>query len=90
MIEQNEREIIERRFKRLIVEGKIAGPKPNKKDFFKHKAEESLELAKELLERQEHLDWAINVAYYSMYYNAVSLLAHINVDLQEIDESVHT
>ena len=90
MIEKKEREIIESRFKKLIRESKISKPKPNKKDFFKHKAEESLNLAKELLGRQEHLDWAINTAYYSMYYNAVSLLAHINVDLGQIDESVHT
>lgn len=86
----NEREIIERKFRRLIDRGRILKPKPNKKDFFKHKAEKSLQLAKDLLEKEEYLDWAISVSYYSMFYNTISLLAHINVDLQEIDESVHT
>ena len=89
MIDEKEIKLIKNKFQRFILEGKIQKPKPNKKKFFKNKSESSLLLAKELVERQEHLDWGINISYYSMFYNAVSLLAQFNVDLSEIDESVH-
>jgi uncharacterized protein (UPF0332 family) len=35
------------------------------------------------------LDWVINIAYYSMYYNAISLLAFKKIDLDDIDDSTH-
>jgi uncharacterized protein (UPF0332 family) len=90
MISQKEIVIIKKKFNRLIADGKVVKPKAHKKEFFKNKAEDSLRLAKDLLEKKEHLDWALSTAYYSMFYNAISLLAHNGVDLQEIDESVHS
>ncbi len=86
---QTEEEIIKKKFELHIKEGKITKPKHNKKDFFKKKAESSLRLARTLLEREEYLDWCINISYYSMFYNATSLLAHNNVDITEINENTH-
>lgn len=89
MLNQKEREIITNKFKKYIGEGKIKKPKHNKKEFFKNKAENSIKLAKELIGKEEYFDWIISIAYYSMFYNAITLLAHINVDLGEINENVH-
>ena len=89
MLRKRELELIERKFKKYLTIGKIIKPKQNKKLFFKKKAESSFNLATELLNNETYLDWVINISYYSMYYNAISLLAHFNVDLEEIDESTH-
>ena len=89
MIKRDELERIESKFKRLIDEEKIMRPKPGKVDFFRKKAQGSLQLAGELLEKRRYFDWIVNISYYSMFYNAVSLLAYKNVDVQEIDEGVH-
>lgn len=89
MLDKKELEIIKRKFEKLISEGKIRKPKLGKKEFFKNKAELSLQLSKDLLKKEEYLDWVINTAYYSMFYNAISLLAKISVDLEDIQESTH-
>jgi uncharacterized protein (UPF0332 family) len=89
MIEKKEMDTIEQRFKSYIKQGRITKPKPNKQQFFKKKAESSLALAKSLCLGKSNPDWAINIAYYSMFYNATSLLASINKDLKEIDENIH-
>ncbi|MBI4453826.1 hypothetical protein HY636_04230 [Candidatus Woesearchaeota archaeon] len=89
MVEKEEIELITKKFRRLIIKGNIKKPKPYKKEFFKRKAEISLRLSKELLQKPDYFDWSINASYYSMFYNAVSLLAHINVDLEDISDSVH-
>ncbi len=80
---------IKKRFERLIKENKIKKPKSYKEKFFRKKAEISLRLSKELIENPEYFDWSINAAYYSMFYNAISLLSHIGKDLDDINESVH-
>lgn len=82
-------ENIKKKFQKYILAGIICKPKPHKMKFFKNKAEKSLNLARELLEKNEYLDWAINIAYYSMYYNAISLLAYKNIDIEQIDENTH-
>ena len=87
MIDKKELEYIKQKFKNYIKQSKISKPKPIKQQFFKRKAESSLQLAKEI--NGSYPDWAINIAYYSMFYNATSLLASINVDLENIDESIH-
>lgn len=89
MINNEEIEIIAKKFKQLVVEGKIKSPKPYKKEFFKKKADTSLRLSKELVQNPDFLDWSVNASYYSMFYNAVCLLAHINVDLDDIPDSTH-
>jgi len=89
MVDTKEIEQIIKKFKRLMSEGKIKKPKPHKKEFFRKKAEISLKLSKELIKNQDYLDWSINAAYYSMFYNAVCLLAHVNVDLEDISDSIH-
>lgn len=89
MIEEKELKHIELRFRKYIIQNKIASPKSHKQDFFKKKAESSLQLAKKLILEESYADWAINIAYYSMFYNAVSLLASINVDLSKIDDNIH-
>jgi len=89
MVHDTEIALITKKFKRLLLDESIKKPKPHKKDFFKRKAEVSLRLAKELAQNPEYLDWSINASYYSMFYNAVSLLAHIQIDLEDIADSVH-
>lgn len=89
MVNDKEIELITKKFKRLLSEESIKKPKPHKKDFFKRKAETSLKLAKELAQKPEYLDWSINASYYSMFYNAVCLLAYIQIDLDDISDSVH-
>ena len=89
MLREKELNITRKRFKGYIQSRKISKPKPNRKEFFRGKAESSLGLARDLLEKGQFLDWAINIAYYSMYYNAICLLAWKNVDLDGIDESTH-
>ena len=89
MVDKKEIELITKKFKRLISEGKINNPKVHKEAFFKRKADVSLLLSKELIKNPNYLDWSINAAYYSMFYNAVCLLAHIKVDLEDISDSVH-
>ena len=89
MPEKEEIELITKKFKKLMQEEKIKKPKHHKKEFFKRKAEISLRLAKELVQTRDYLDWSINSSYYSMFYNAIALLAHINVDLEDIFDSVH-
>lgn len=90
MLSKQEIAFIKNRFERYIKEGKIKKPKATKKEFFKNKAETSINLAKELLEKEDYLDWVICIAYYSMFYNAISILAHNHVDLEDINESTHT
>src|SRR3989338_2628116 len=89
MVDKEEIELITKKFKRLISEGKIKKPKLHKEEFFKRKADTSLRLSKELMQNPQYFDWSINASYYSMFYNAVCLLAHINVDLEDISDSVH-
>ena len=89
MVDKEEIEFITKKFKRLMSEGKIKNPKPHKKEFFRKKAEISLRLSKELVKNQEYLDWSINASYYSMFYNAICLLAHVEVDLGDISDNVH-
>ncbi len=89
MLDKEEIGLITKKFKRLISEGKIKKPKPHKKEFFKRKAEISLRLSKELVLNPNYLDWSINASYYSMFYNAICLLTHINVDLEDISDSIH-
>src|SRR3989344_2748482 len=89
MVEKEEIELITKKFKNIIYEGKINKPKINKEKFFKRKADVSLRLSKELAKNPDYFDWSINASYYSMFYNAVCLLAHKNVDLGEISDSVH-
>ncbi|MBT3465181.1 hypothetical protein HOD20_05635 [archaeon] len=89
MIDNKEIEIIRKKFQRLVLENRIKNPKIHKKEFFLKKAFSSIQLAKKLVNENEYLDWVINVSYYSMFYNAVALLAYIDVDLGDIDESVH-
>jgi len=89
MLSDKDTNIIRRKFKGYIQSGKITKPKSHKKDFFKEKAESSLNLARKLMDKEEYLDWVINISYYSMYYNAISLLAFKNIDLENIDESTH-
>src|SRR3989344_5479528 len=43
----------------------------------------------ELIKNPDYFDWSINASYYSMFYNAVCLLAHISVDLEDISDSIH-
>src|SRR3990167_7853360 len=89
MVDKEEIELITKKFKRLVSEGKIKKPKMHKEEFFKRKAEVSLRLSKELVKTQDYLDWSINASYYSMFYNAVCLLAHINIDLEEVSDNTH-
>ena len=89
MIDQKEVEHIKKKFNKLLLEGKIRKPKNNKEAFFKKKAEISLLLSKELIQNHKYLDWCINAAYYSMFYNAVCILAHVNVDLEDVLDSIH-
>jgi uncharacterized protein (UPF0332 family) len=89
MLSKKEIDIISLKFEKFIRLNKISKPKPNKKEFFKNKANTSLNLAKKILQGDEYFDWVINISYYSMYYNAITLLAHINVDLNDLNESTH-
>ena len=50
MVDKEEIELITKKFKRLMLEGKIKKPKSHKKEFFKRKAEISLRLSKELMQ----------------------------------------
>jgi len=56
MVDKEEIELITKKFKRLISEGKIKNPKLHKKEFFKRKAEVSLRLSKELVKNHDYLD----------------------------------
>jgi len=89
MVNKEEIELITKKFKRLVSEGKIKTPKIHKEEFFKRKADISLRLSKELVQKSYYYDWSINTSYYSMFYNAVCLLAHIKVDLEDISDSMH-
>ena len=89
MVDKEEIELITKKFKRLVSEGKINKPKIHKEEFFKRKAEVSLRLSKELMQNPDYFDWSINASYYSMFYNAVCLLAHIKVDLEDVSDSTH-
>ncbi|HLC19326.1 MAG TPA: hypothetical protein VJK72_00265 [Candidatus Nanoarchaeia archaeon] len=89
MVGKEEVELITKKFKKLVAEGKIRKPKINKEEFFKRKADISLRLSKELVQNPDYHDWSINASYYSMFYNAVCLLAHMKIDLDDISDSVH-
>ena len=89
MVDKEEIELITRKFKKLILEEKIKKPKIHKEEFFKRKADVSLQLSKELIKNPHYFDWSINASYYSMFYNATCLLAHANVDLEDISDSIH-
>ena len=89
MLSKEEIELISKKFKKLVSDGKINKPKIHKEAFFKKKADISLRLSKELIKNSDYCDWSINTSYYSMFYNAVCLLAHINVDLDEVSDNIH-
>lgn len=56
MLDKKELEIIKRKFERLIKERKIKKPNPYRKEFFKIKAEHSLQFSKELVEKPNYYD----------------------------------